>query len=388
MEWTTGRFHAFCVYRYEKPFMFNIKNKKIMNKGKIVLKLACLAGYLLFASLSGYFTATSLSLNLLNGTNLWFIFVLVLVISILAGWCLTNVIVEMKKHVGASRSKFAFNFLGFLLFWLFSFTTNVHYFFVEKHGYTILTKELASAKQYIVDNTAKTNKGIDDQQNAARMAIDATVRTNIDLFGREIMNTMNGHLGFGEACISIIKSTESSLRSNSKMYGDSNDYTIFDEKQDAGDKGVTQRTRLEGLYEKYKNRMEGQLNKKLSVIDNYYERQKDQNSELTELLDTISILETRHLPAVLKDGSVASFYRYNDQQNGRVIAKMPKEYGKYAQKTKVYPSGRMFDTMSVWGDVFNGRLGDMTMLQWIIIAFICDLVAFILFAFFRDYDTI
>jgi len=359
-----------------------------MNKSKLFLKLACLAGYLVFASLSAYFTATSLSLNLLNGTNLWLIFVLVMVISILAGWCLTNVIVELKKRVGASRSAFALNLLGFLIFWLFSFTTNVHYFFVEKHGYNILTKELASAKQYIIDNTTKTNKGIDDQQNTARMAIEAIVQTNQQTFAREIVNTMDGHYGFGDACISILKSTESSLRKDSKMYGDNNDYIIFDDVRDAGDRGVTQRSRIVDLQVKYVARMEEQLKKKLAVIDNYYDRQKDQNSELSELLDTIEVLETKHLPAVMKDGSVTAFYRYNDQQNGRVIAKMPSDYVKYAKKALVYPSGRMFDTMSVWGDIFKGSLGDMTMLQWIVIALICDLVAFLLFALFRDYDTI
>lgn len=358
-----------------------------MNK-EIIVKLACLAGYLLFASLSAYFTATSLSLNLLNGTNLWLIFVLVLVISILAGWCLTNVIVEMKKRVGASRSKFALNLLGFLIFWLFSFTTNVHYFFVEKHGYTILTKELASAKQYIVNNTTNTNKEIEDRQNTARMAIEAVVNTNADTFAREVQNTMDGYYGFGDKCISILKSTESSLRKDSKMYGDNNEYIIFNDKEDTGDIGVTQRSRVRELQTKYTVRMAEQLKKKLAVIDNYYERQKDQNSELTELLDTINMLEARHLPAVLKDGSVTAFYTYNDQQNGRVISKMPKDYGKYVQKAKIYPSGRMFDTMSVWGDIFSGRLGDMTMLQWIVIALICDLVTFILFALFRDYETI
>ena len=359
-----------------------------MNNGKLILKLGCLVGYLLFASLSAYFTATSLSLNLLNGTNMWFVFVLVLVISILAGWCLTNVIIEMKKRIGASRSRLLLNLLGFLLFWLFSFTTNVHYFFVEKHGYTILTKELASAKQYIIDNTTKTNKSIDDQRNTARMAIEGIVHNNIQTFKKEIENTMHRHFGFGDACINILKSTESSLRKDSKMYEDNTDYIIFDEVRDAGDRGVTQRSHVASLFGKYSGRMEVLLQRKLAVIDNYYDRQKDQNTELTELQDTIEVLESKHLPLVLKDGSVTAFYRYNDQQNGKVIAKMPADYSKYVQKAKVYPSGRMFDTISVWSDIFKGRLGDMTMLQWIIIALICDLVAFILFALFRDYDTI
>lgn len=358
-----------------------------MNKGKVILKLACLVGYLLFASLSAYFTATSLSLNLLNGTSMWFIFVLVMVISVLAGWCLTNVVIELKKRVGASRSSFVLNLLGFLIFWLFSFTTNVHYFFVEKHGYTILTKELASAKQYIVDNTSKTNKGIDDKRNTAVQALEYSIGNNAALFQREIRNTINGRYGFGEDCISYLRTIETILRQDSKMYNDGNKYIIFGP-EDEGDRGTTQKGLISGLEDKYLGRIAVEKQKKLAVIESYYNRQKDQNTELTELLDTIEVLETKHLPAVLKDGSVTAFYKYHDQQNGRVIAKMPEGYKKYAEEVKVYPSGRMFDTMSVWRDISKRRLGDMTMLQWILIAFICDLVAFLLFALFRDYDTI
>ena len=178
------------------------------------------------------------------------------------------------------------------------------------------------------------------------------------------------------------------MRKDAKKYDDKHDYTIFDEVRDKGDIGVTQRSSFPGLFVKYQGRMETFKKQKIAVIDNYYDRQKDQNTELTELLDTIEVLETKHLPVVLKDGSAVAYYKYNDQQNGRIVAKMPADYADYAKKVKVYPSQRMFDTMSVWSDIFKGRLGDMTMLQWIIIALICDLVSFVLFALFRDYDTI
>ncbi len=345
---------------------------------------------MLFAGFSAYFTATSLSLNLLAGTYIWLIFLLVLVISILAGWCLTNAIEELSK-LRPSKAGFILNVLGFLIFWTFSFTTNVHYFFVEKHGYSILVKELTSAKTYIVDNTEKTNKKIDDDMNIAKMAITAQIQTYIDEFERELRNTMDGHVGFGDNCISILKSAENALTIDAKTYEDNNEYKIFDDVRDAGDRGVTQRSRFNGLQTKYTARMLEQLNKKLSVIENFYERKKDQNTELTELLEPISELEAQHLPAVEKDGSVNALYKYYHIQDSRVIAKMPKGYdetcvvksGDQIKKFNVYPSKRMFDTMSVWGDIFRGRLGGMTMIQWIVIAFIVDLVAFILFALFR-----
>lgn len=362
-----------------------------MSKSKLIIKLALFAGYILFAGFSAYFTASSLSLNLLQGSNLWFIFALVLVVAILAGWCLTLAIEELRKKVRASRVVFSLSLIGFIIFWAFSFTTNVHYFFVEKHGYNILTKELASAKNYIIQNTENSNREIEEQKEVAQQVITAQVSTNIDQFNREIQNTMKNHLGFGDACISILKSTESALSSDSKFYDDKNEYIIYDDTRDKGDRGVTQRNLLPSLQTKYIARMMEQLNKKLSVIENYYNRKKNANTELIELLEPINELETEHLPQVLKDGSVDAFYAYNEIQNGRVIDKMPEEYAKTCvvmdgdkiKEFNVYPSKRMFDTMSVWKDLTSNRLIGMTMLQWIIIALIFDIVAFILFALFK-----
>lgn len=362
-----------------------------MNRGPFLVKISCLVGFLLFATFSAYFTASSLSLNLLNGTNLWLIFVLVLVIAILASYCLTNVIEELQNRVRASRSRFIFNLIGFLVFWTFSFVTNVHYFFVEKHGYTILTKELASAKGFIVDNTLKSNNAIDEQKYIAMRAVEAQVTTNLETFQREINNTMENHQGFGEACVNILNSTEVILSSDSRIYNDLNEYEIFDDVRDAGDVGITQRSRFNELYTKYSARILTELNKKLTVIEDYYERMKIHNSELEDVLLTINNLESVHLPAVLKDGTINAYYKYYELQNGEVISKMPEEYnnscvnreGKEIVDFNVYPSERMFDTISVWSDILKGSLADMTMLQWIIIALIFDIVSFILFSIFR-----
>ena len=362
-----------------------------MNRGKLIIKLAILIAYLLFAGFSAYFTASSLSLNLLNGTNLWIVYILVLIVAIVAGWCLSNVIEELQKTIGASKTTFAFSLVGFLIFWSFSFLTNVHYFFVEKHGYSILTKELASAKGYINENTTKSNKEIEDKKNTAQMAISASIQANIDAFKRELENTMDRREGFGEACINILNSTEIILTKDSKIYDDKNEYVVFDDTRDEGDRGVTQRNRFPELFTKYTARITQHRNTKLDVIKNFYDRKKDDNTELIDLLGIIEELETHHLPLVLKDGSINAFYKYHDQQNGKVIAKMPNDYNDYCvTKTdgkiisyNVYPAQRMFDTMSVWSDIVSGRLGDMTMLQWIVISLIFDILSFILFYLFR-----
>jgi len=362
-----------------------------MDKSKIIIKIACLIGYLLFAGFSAYFTASSLSLNLLNGTNLWIVFAMVYIVAVLAGWCLTNTIKELNEPVRASRSRFLLNLIGFLLLWAFSFMTNVHYFFVEKHGYSILAKELSSEKNYIVDNTTKSNNKIEDDKNIAQAAISAQVHANIEAFQRELHNTMEGHQGFSDACINILNSTETALVKDSKIYGDQNEYVIFDDTRDSGDRGITQRNRFPELQTKYTARMVEQLNKKLSVIDSHFERKKNQNAELSDILEPIGELESKHLPAVEKDGTVNAFYKYYTIQDSRVTSKMPDDYdkkrivtdGDNIKEFTVYPSKRMFDTMSVWGDITSGRLKGMTMIQWIIIALLFDIVAFILFALFR-----
>lgn len=202
---------------------------------------------------------------------------------------------------------------------------------------------------------------------------------------------MEHHEGFGEACINILNATEVALSKDSKVYGDKNDYVIFDDVKDSGDRGITQRNMFPQLQTKYVIRMQEQLNKKLAVIENFYERKKNENVELTDLLETISELNTKHLPLVEKDGSVNAYYTYNKIQDSRVISKMPDSYNKKCvvmagndiKKFNVYPSKRMFDTASVWGDIISGRLTGMTMIQWIIIALIFDIVSFILFALFR-----
>lgn len=361
---------------------------------KVITKLACLIGYLLFAGFSAYFTATSLWLNLMKGSDMWtfwLVYVLVMTVSILAGVCLTNAIKEFTDSVRPSRSAFAWNMIGFFVFWAVSFTTNVHYFFVEKHGHTILSQELISAKNYIEDNTSKTNQLINEQKDAAKMAITAQVSTHLEDYKKELDHTVNRHEGFGELCINILNAIEVALAKDSATYNDKNTYVVFDEVKDAGDRGVTDRRRFGSLYTKYATRALEQLNKKIAVIEKYYENKKNQNATLNALLDVICELEDKHLPAVEKDGSIIAYYKYNSIQDARVISKMPREVAEgnavsqsgAIAEYKVYPSNRMFDTWSVWSDIISGRLANMTIVQWILIALIFDIVSFMLFTLFR-----
>lgn len=361
-----------------------------MNK-TIVSKVVLFLGYLLFACFSAYFTATSLSLNLMQGTNLWLIFAMVFVIALLAGWCLNNVIVQISTPT--SKAAFILNILGFVLFWGFSFTTNVHYFFVDKHGYDVVSKELTAARNYIVQKTADTNKKIDDERDVAKSVLVAQVSTSTEALEREIYNTMEHHIGFGDACINILNSIERLLEQDKSIYNDNNSYVIFDEERDLGDRGKTQRGALSAIQTKYEGRILNALNKKLGVIDAFYNGKKESNNKLKGTLRDIQDLEENHLPIVLKDGSVNALFAYHEQQNARVITKMPQDFLSTCENVDettgklksydVYPSNHMFDTFTVWGDIFHERLpGYMKMIQWILISLIIDIVALLLFTLF------
>ncbi len=369
-----------------------------MDRTKLIKKLALYAAYALFAGFSAYFTATSFSLNLLHTDELLsfiFVYILVFIVAVMAGWCLTKFIEEMKKKRGASKMAATFSFLGFLIFWIISFATNVHFFFIEKHGFSILGKELSSAKTYIVDNTENSNRVIEDKKEEDKKIVTAQVVTNGDAFAKEIQSTLKSNYGFGDACIAILNATENILNSSNSIYDDKNTYIIFDEVNDAGDRGTTQRSKIETLQTKYLGLMAQQLNKKIDVITKYYDKQKNQNQDLLKLLHPIAKIENEHYPLAAKDGSANAYFKLQQYQQTNVIDKMTKIPNKESfaetcikynengdiEKINVYPSARMFETATVWVDMMKHRLpGGMPMIQWIILSLIFDIMAFLLFA--------
>lgn len=363
-----------------------------MNKSKLILKLALYVAYALFAGFSAYFTATSFSLNLLHTDKLLsfvIVYVLVFIVAVMAGWCLTKFIEEMRKKRGASKMVATFSFLGFLIFWIISFTTNVHFFFIEKHGFSILGQELSSAKNYINENTEKSNREIENKKEDAISLVTGQVSTNILAFDVEIQKAID--YGFGPACVNILNSTEDILNGSRELYGEKNiTYVIFDERADASDIGTTQKTKVLALYSKYKGRMEQARKMKVEAIERYYNAQMGQNKDLLALLQPISVIENTHYPVVAEDGSANAYFKCQQFQQHNVIDKMPPEFlnscieydaNGEVEKINVYPSARMFETATVWVDMFKHRLpGGMPMIQWIILSLIFDIMAFLLFA--------
>ncbi|MBQ7279839.1 MAG: CvpA family protein [Bacteroidales bacterium] len=368
---------------------------------KTITIIALWAAYAVFAFFSAYFTATSLSLNLLQGTNLWIIFIMVFIIALLAGWCLTEFIKQISNHIDPKKSITILTFIGFILFWGVSFMTNVHYFFVQKHGYTVLNKELSNCKNYLTENTDNANKRIENDRSNAINGVRADIQTTFDEFTRELNNAMESRIGFGDHCIILLQQLESRLNSDTALYHDKSRYLIYDESRDRGYYGRKERKDLQIIYSDYRQRIENALQRKTSAINAYYDLMIVKNDVWKEILRSADSLATYDLPEVREDGSVEAYFAYNSKQNALVVDKMPSEYdttciiykvqnantgedkasiSKKIAGYKIYPSKHMFDTFTVWNDIMHGYLPEyMRIWQWILISLLVDVVAFLLF---------
>lgn len=372
---------------------------------KVITKIALFLGYLVFAGFSAYFTATSLSLNLMQGTSLWLIYIMVFIVALLAGWLLTKFIQQITDPT--SKTLFILELIGFLVFWGVSFATNVHYFFVQKNGFTVLNNELIAAKDYLTENSTEVQKRLEQERLDARSVTESAVLSGKSNFRDELNNTLAHRLGFGEQCILHLKGIEQALRQDTAKYNDHNRYLIYNEETDRGYIGQKSRSQLVAIYSEYDRRISEQLRWKLASIDRYYDLQKFEGRKYQSLLDTIAWLEKndemRDLQTVQQDGSVRAYYSYSGQQNAMVIDHMPQEFvdaqieyktiensnGEEVQKMtgyKTYPSKHMFDAWTVWREIFKGYMPSyMTIIQWVLIALIFDIVAFLLlFLFFKN----
>ena len=282
-----------------------------------------------------------------------------------------------------------------------------HYFFVQKNGFSVLNNELIAAKDYLTENSTEVQKRLEQEHLDARSVTESAVNNGLSSFRNELNNTLANHKGFGDQCILYLKGIEQELRRDTARYKDHNHYVIYNDATDRGYKGQTGRAQLQAIYDVFSRRVNGQLRWKLASIDRYYDLQKVEGRKYQSLLDTIAWLEKnderRDLRTVQQDGSVKAYYSYSGQQNAIVIDHMPQEFldaqiayktiegddGEEIQKMcgyKTYPSKHMFDTWTVWKEILKGYMPSyMTIIQWILISLIIDIVAFLLlFLFFKN----
>ena len=155
-----------------------------MNKLSILKKIACWTGYCLFAGYSAYMTAKSIAMSF-ELSNTWVVFIFVFIVALIAGWCLSTVVGEMKNRFNPSRSKFIGGLLGFILFWGVSFMTNVHYMLMSNEGLKVVSAELGCYKSFVEESVSSKIEDIDAKESNDITLCEASIQNLLDNFKRE-----------------------------------------------------------------------------------------------------------------------------------------------------------------------------------------------------------
>ncbi len=359
---------------------------------QLIVKIALFLGYAIFASWSAYMTATSIHLKWLSEMPFALAFTMIFIISLVAGWCLTLALKEIKNPVNPHKGKFIVSLFGFILFWGFSFATNVHYSYVTQHGYDNINRQVHSCVVYLTEKTDVADSEFNNMKTAKKEEVKAKVLRLQDLFHNSINDTRDGREGFGDDCISKLNAIEQVFLADTALYHDQFDYTIFNETYDAGDRGVNQYNRFSQLQYKYDERIQRCLEKKYEVMERYYNSQKANNDNLKNVLKYAKEIEAKSLPQIKSKKNFATYYSCYDKDVSKLMGQMPADYFQSITKYKtkkngtkevvgytVYPSDRMFDFVNVWKDWFNGNLpNDQSLAGKMPLALIFDIIAFVL----------
>lgn len=367
---------------------------------KLLKKLACWVGYCLFAGYSSYMTAKSVAMSFELNDQIIAVFIFVFIVALLAGWCLSITIEELQNRFNPSKTRFIGGILGFLIFWGVSFATNVHYMLMSKDGLRVVTAELGVYKTYVEDCIKNSKTGIKDQEQADIALCEASVSTMMDDFVRECDASIRP--GFGDRAIAKLKEIEKYFVRTSGQYYDRYTYegSIYDDDKDCGDKGKRGPREVNVLKDKYSLRILEKLQRRESVIKNFYKQQQYKSKDMDLMAhfinDSLYIVD---VPQITEIATPDVYYQFQKLQlQGNIFNRLANidqvnilnsmkegktgnvediEKGEF--RYRVYPSSRMFGTFNVWEDMLNGRLpADMKLIGWILVSLIIDLVAFIL----------
>ena len=358
----------------------------------IAVKIALFLGYAIFASWSAYMTATSIHLKWLSEMPFALAFTMIFIISLVAGWCLTLALKEIKNPINPHKGKFIISLLGFILFWGFSFATNVHYSYVTQHGYDNINRQVHSCVVYLTEKTDIADSEFNNMKILKKEEVKAKVLRLQDLFHSAISDSRRGMDGFGDDCISKLNSIEQVLLADTAFYHDNFDYTIFNETYDIGDKGKTAYNDYSRLQDKYDKKILACLEKKYEVIERYYNSQKTSTDNIKEVLNLAKEIERKSLPQIQDKKNFVTYYTCYDKDVSKLLGQMPTDYFQSITKYKtrkdgtkevvgytVYPSDRMFDFVNVWKDWFGGNLPeDQSLAGKMPLALIFDIIAFVL----------
>lgn len=370
-----------------------------MNKSSIIKKIACWAGYCLFAGYSAYMTAKSVAMSF-ELSQTWLVFIFVFIVAIIAGYCLSMAIGEMQNKFNPSKSKFILGILGFILFWCVSFMTNVHFMLMSNEGLKVVSAELGTYKTYVDETITSKRDDIKNKESNDISLCDASVNNLLGNFQRECESSVR--FGFGDRAIGCLKDIENYFSTSGGKFNDLNQYkgAIYDDERDRADKGKTGAKEVMAIKEKYSIRIAEQLLKRETVIREYYKRMIPQIKDL-ELIkqfinDSLYVVDIPQITEIAtpdvynqfqKTQLTSNVFHRLDKADQMAIEHQMKESktkdpadidnGKFRYRT--YPSSRMFSTFNVWDDMFHSRLPkDMRMLGWILFSLIIDIVAYVL----------
>lgn len=362
---------------------------------QIISKVALFLAYALFAGASAYFTSTSLALNMTGGRGIWLIAIMVFLVAIAAGWCLAEFIKQLNSMT-PSKGKTLFCFLGFLLFWIFSFATNVHFMVGQKYSFNILTAELSNCRDFLTNETKTTNIQVQNERDDYIKTFEAKMADFKVNFSAELRNTTRGRYGFAQQCIGILKEIETYLYSDTTFLGEpvTDVYKIWRENEDKGLKGTVTPNKMDEIYARFNSRMEIAEHLKKNAIKSHFKSRLNSNETYVALLDKVNFLEKTELPKASRDGSIKAAYLFYNAHQSKLISQMPNEYTESCiiyknvgskekpdlkmKGYKVYPSSNMFNTGSFIRDVLHANLPqDMKILWWLILSLIVDIVSYV-----------
>lgn len=375
-----------------------------MNKTNVIKKLACWAGYCLFAGYSSYMTAKSVAMSF-ELSDVWVVFIFVFIVAIIAGYCLSMVIGELQNRFNPSRTKFVLSLIGFLLFWGVSFATNVHYMLISNAGMNVVSTELGVYKNYVEKTIITNTDDIEDKMTTDIALCEATISNLTESFIQECEHSIRQ--GFGPHAVAYLKQIEEEFERTKGQFNDMNSYRgkIYNEEMDRGDIGKTGDRDVKALQNKYSIRITDQLLKREKVIKDFYKRKRPQTKDLEVMRQFINdSLYVVDIPQLTEIATPDVYYQFSkiqlkgniyDRLNQDEQAEIDKsmkvskidnpddiDKGKYRYRT--YPSSRMFSTFNVWDDMLHNRLPeDMKLFGWILFSLIVDIVAFILRIFAR-----
>lgn len=370
-----------------------------MNKVSIIKKIACWAGYSLFAAYSSYMTAKSVAMSFeLN--QVWIVFVFVFIVAIIAGYCLSMVIGEIQNRINPSKSKFVLGLLGFLLFWGVSFATNVHYMLMSNEGMKVVSTELGIYKNYVEKTiVSRTNDTDNKMRNDIAICV-AAITNYAELFEQECNHSIND--GFGPEAIAHLKQIENELERTRGQFDDHNTYIgkIYHDDKDRGDRGKRGATVVKALQDKYSIKITDQLLKRENVIREFYKRQRVDTKDMEIIKSFINdSLYVVDMPQITEIATPDVYYQFSKLQlKGNIFDRLNQnaqseiEHSMKVSKTdndediangkyryRSYPSSRMFSTFNVWEDMLHDRLpNDMKLLGWILFSLIVDIIAYVL----------